>query len=702
MGATATPVLPIDSVGPGSPTSPLGTEPVSQATGFKRIPGPKLQPKPMLPPNIELSENQESRLVNYLDAELSLAESERFNQIHKFARLKLKYRTKFPEFPKNFPIPNASQITIPVIKTQVNTMTSRLYQTVMAADPLASCRTDDPAFQDFAYDLESFLKRYDEEKIDMEDVLDTAVTECVKLGTSVVEISRYLDERKIVNYTVTDGYVQKQEEVFNGPMVWNIPIEDFWIRMGQQDPQKAPWCGAEYRKYWTDIKDWALAGTLDPNRIDRIWNRVNDQFAVPETVTQDEKIEVSEPHERTEYRLYKLFVRWDVDGDGIDEDICVWYERMSRTILRCYHNPYRKNRRPYEVFRYIRIEHRFYGEGMADILEMLQEEISSLHNQRMDSNTINMLKLILTSKYIQGLRPGDPLWPGKIIKVPGDPHKDVNVLDLGTPLRDTTRDEQFALNYVSQVSGIGEVAMGQAQPVSRTTAAAQLSLLEELNRRFDKILKGFRKTIRGIHVQLVDLFNESGTNGLATTWLGDIRGGRLEQYLLLPPEVVGSVLKIRVTSTKATVNREVEFQTNISLLQFITQQTQQLLPLVAQMTPQFLPMVVHEIIGSIIPVYKKILQYADYPDPDAGIRVLSFLESVLPAPPAMGAMAGQAGTPPMVGGGPPAGGGLGIEPNGAGLAPVPTGPPGMEDLMSAMGQANGRLNGMATNGRARR
>lgn len=701
MGIDASLVLPISEVGPGTPATPLGMEPEGMATGYTKIKGPKIEPSPMVPPEIELTENQEARLINYLDSELSECWAERVNQIDKFARLKLKYRTKFPEFPKNFPIPNASQLTVPVIKTQVNTMTSRLHQTVMAADPLASIRTTDPDFQDFAFNLEEFLKRYDEEKLEMEEVLDTAVTECVKLGTSVVEVANYREVRKSVSYAVDTGYVQQQEETFNGPIVWNIPLEDFWIRTAWQDPDKAPWCGVEYRKHWSDIKDMAIAGELNPDKIDLIWNRVNTNLNVPATITQDEQLEVSEPHERAEYGLFRLFVRWDVDGDGIDEDLIVWYERWSRTLLRVRFNTYRKNRRPFEVFRYIKIEHRFYGEGMAEILEMLQEEISSLHNQRMDSNTVNMLKLILTSKSIQGLRPGDPLWPGKIIKVPSDATKDVHVLDLGAPLRDTSRDEQFALSYVSQVSGIGEVAMGQAQPVSRTTAAAQLSLLEELNRRFDKILKGFRRTIRRIHIQLVDLFNQSGTGGLAAMWLGDVKGNALEQYLALPPDVVGSVLKVVITSTKATVNREVEFQTNVALMNLIIQNAGELLPMVQQMAPQVLPMVVHEIVASLRPIYKKVLQYADYPDPDLGVRVLSFLEGILPAPENMGGMGGPPQMAAAPANGAPAVGGPPAQPSGSGLAPIPLGAPGMADIMSAIGQANGGRGVMAGNGQRR-
>lgn len=689
---TADPIFDISIIGPGTPIGGPGIATLDSpgAEKFTKIEGEKITPVKMMPPEIEMSEEQRGRLTNYLWNEMQLCRAERSSQVSKFARLKLKYRTKFPEFPKNFPIPNSSQITIPIIKTAVDTQTSRLHQTVMAASPMASVRTKDPVFQDFSEGWEQFLHLYSEEKFEIEDVLDTAITEAIKLGTSVVECTRLLKRRKEVDFDALAGrYNQSTRETYNGPILYNVPIEDFWIRPLYQDVQKAPWCGKELRLAWSTIKDWALSGDLNPDYIDKIWRLPENPGLVPETVRQDATIEQAPPSSWDEYQIHELHVRWDVDGDGVDEEIIVYFHENSRTILRVKFNTFRKNRRPFIVFRYKKIEYRFYGEGVAEMLEQLQEEISTMHNHRIDNSVIAALKLILTSKSIAGLRPGDPVWPGKIVKTQ-NAKQDVEVLSLGEIYPSTIQAESQALGYARELSGIGEVATGQAQPVSRTTAAAQLSLLEELNRRSDKTLKGFRRSIREIFNQTTDLFNQTGTGGLAEKWFGTEKGMMIETYITLPPEHLYSKIKIQITSTKATVNREVEMQTNIAVMNLIIQNGQQLLSLVQGIVPQALPIVARLLIESIRPVYKKVLQYADAPDPDSAVKILAFVESILPSPENMGGMEQQAQLNSAANsGGAPTGGGGRTNGNGAGSAPKSGGAPGLDDLMQAIAGARG-------------
>lgn len=698
----AAPIFDIDFVGPSPMGASLGVFSEDAQEDYTKIDGPKAKAQPMIPPEIDLSEAQRKNLSNYLMDELWTCDMERRDQIEKFSRLKQKYRTKFPEFPKNFPIPNSSQITIPIIKTSTDALTSRLYQTVMAADPMASVRTKRPEseWSDFANDWEEFLNLYSNEKLDVDSVIDTAITESIKLGTSVVEATRYKESRKVVEFdSGTQKYNQQIKELYNGPIFFNIPIEDFWIRLAYQDPDKAPWCGKCVRLSWSEIKDMALSGEINPEFLENVWRLPVSDGDVPQTVRDDEKQERTEPNGRTQYRLFELRVRWDVDGDGIDEELMVWYHLESRTVLRCKFNTFRNGKRNYEVFRYKKIEYRFYGEGMAELLEQLQEEISTIHNQRIDNATIASLKIILTSKAIPGLKPGDPLWPGKIVKVQ-QPAESVVPFTLGEIYPSTIQNETIARGYVSEVSGIGEVALGNAQPVSRTTAAAQLSMLEELNRRFDKALKGYRKNIRNLYCYVTDMFNQTGTGGLASQWLGDVRGQMVETMITQPADVLYANIGIQVTSTKATVNREVELQTNIALMNLTIQNGQQMMQLVQGLAPQALPMVAHELISALKPIYKKVLQYSDSADPESGIRVLSFLESILPSPEDMGGMGQQAAlsaSAATVGGAQQANGN-GAQPGGNAQLAATAGGPGLEDILSAVRGSNG---GQPANGSRR-
>lgn len=636
---TAT-TLPISVIGP-EPYASSGSMPVEQVTDKdkSKIEGEKVKPAPMIPPEIPMTDEAERRFANYLQHELYQCRSERAEFIRRLARYKEKYRTKFPEFPKDWPIANSSQITVPVIRTAVHTLTARIYQTIMAAEPLAAIRTKDSQFQDFAYDYEQFLGLYSDERLDMPEILDGWLTELIKLGTAVLEVTTKLDRRVMVNYDPTSGSYQKQAvDIYNGPIIYHVPLEDFWIRPAYKDPEVAPWCGKEVRLTWSQIKDMALSGEFDPEKIDRIWRYAGIMdMDTPETDLKQEEIEKLRPTDRNLYSIHELAVRWDTDGDGIDEELLVYFHEPSRTFLRKKYSGFR--RRPWRAGRYIPIEHWFYGEGMCEILEHLQEEISTIHNQRIDNAAMANLQIILVSRLIQGLRPGDRLWTGKVVRV-RNVKDDVGTLRLGEVYPSTVQNEVISQQYARELSGVGEVATGQAQPVTRTTATAQLALLEELNRRFDKVVKGIRRTLRGVYTDLTWTFLRTGTNGLAEEWLGPIKGRRLEEFLSMPSDYVRQRVKIQIQSTKATLNRETEFQSQIAVFGLLNQMSERIFQMAQMLTPQAIPLLAHELVKAYIPVFKKVMQYADAPDPDQAISVLTVLERILPAPEDMGGMAG--------------------------------------------------------------
>jgi hypothetical protein len=638
------PDMPVSVIGP-EPIGTSGARVVVDAASheqFTPFEGEKAKPAPMIPPEIKMSDEQLKRLALYLDHELTIASSERFEFINRLARFKEKYRTKFPEFPKDWPIANSSQIVIPVIKTAVHTLTARIYQTIMAAEPPASIRTEDPEYQDFAYDYEKFFEVYADERLDLPEVLDGWVTELIKLGTGVLEVTTKLDRRAEMEYDTLEGkYKKRVAERFSGPIIYHIPLEDFWIRPAYQNPETAPWCGKEVRLSWSQIKDMALSGDLNPKHLDDIWKYSGSgDLDVPKTVKKQEEIEKLRPTDRSTYSLFELTVRWDVDGCGNDEELMVYFHKPSRTILRRKFSGF--TRRPWRVGRFIPIEHWFYAEGMCEILEHLQEEISTIHNQRIDNATIANLRIILVARLLKGLRPGDRLWSGKVVRVQSV-KEDVGTLQLGDVYPSTVANENISNQYVERVSGIGETATGTAQPVTRTTATAQLALLEELNRRFDKVVKGLRRTLRGVYRDTTDLFFKMGTGGLAEEWLGPVRGRRLEQFLMLPSDLLKRKVKIQITSTRSTINREVEFQSQLAVWNLLQQMWQQVLQTTQMLGPQaaaVIPLLAHEFVKAVQPVMKKVMQYADAPDPEQAISVLSVLERILPAPEDMGGMGG--------------------------------------------------------------
>lgn len=688
--------LHIDRVGPGAPGSGFGSESVEVAEADQFDNELDFDPKDytieMLPPEVDLGDKELSRLTNYLDQEIARADSDRWPFLLDFARYRTKYKAKFPEWPKDWPIANSSQLTIPLIKITCDTLTSRIYQTAMAADPMISVRTKNQNYRDFADGYERFLGMYNRTKIDIEDRLDTIITEMIKLGTAVAETTTLHTKRALVSYDpLGRTYSKKIADVFNGPAVHHVPIDDFWIPLAYQDVDKAPWCGKVVTKSWSEIKDLALSGYFNPDKINEIWRLPENPGNLPEGEQVQQKLENRQPTDWDKYRIFELFVRWDADGDGIDEDLIVYFHWETRTILRIKYNTFKDAKRPFTVFRFKRIEHRFYGEGMAETMEQMQEELSTIHNQRIDNATMANLQVILVTKYIKGLSPGDRLWTGKIVKVTDT--KDVGTLRLGETYPSTMQAEEMTKQYANELSGVGEVASGQAQPVTRTTAAAQLSLLEELNRRFDKVTKGVRKSIKDIGSKVTDLFAEYGTNGLASEWLGDSDGQLVEQMLADPTTFSAGNAYIDILATSSSVNREVEFQSAIAVMNLIVQMGQQFMALAQQFQPQAAAEVANALVQALRGPWKKVMQYSDSGNVEEATAVLSVLERILPAPENLGGM-GPGGNPtagpPVV---PGASGGL-PGPGQSGDGAATSGSNGAASLQAALAAAS------ASNGRS--
>lgn len=714
MRANANFALPVTHIGPGAAGTSFGTIFAENLVGaqneFTKLDGedgkpfnPKDVEVELLPPEIKFKENAEARLINYLCSELQAAESERWDSLADFARWRKKYRTKFPQFPKDWPIANASQITIPVIRTAVQTLTSRVFQTVMAADPILSMRTKNADYQDFAAAYEEFFGLYMTDKIDLEDTLDTVVTETIKLGTSIVEVTTKTDRRAIMKYDgLTKTYKKQIKDVYKGPIVYHFPIEDFWCRIGYQDIQTAPWCGKEIRVTWSQIKDMALSGDLNPEDINKIWMLPQDQGDRAPGATAEEKIENREPMDWQQYRLFELSVRWDVDGDGLDEEILVYFHWESRTLLRRKFNTFRNGRRPWIIFRYLRVPHRLYGEGMAEILEHLQEEISTIHNQRIDNATVANLQIILVKKLIRGLSPGDRLWSGKIVKADA---ADVGTLRLGEIYPSTVSNEQIAQQYAKEISGVGDNITGSNQPVTRTTATAQLSMLEEANRRFDKPIKSIRKSIVELGKHCTDLLCDYGTYGLAEDWMGTEKGQMIESFLANPLTFEPGYVRVQIKSTKSSVNREVEFQSAVAVMNMVVQMGQQFMQLAQMANPQAAGVVAHELVIALREPWKKVMQYSDSQDTEQALSVLNVLTRILPAPEDLGGLGSAEAAANAQGA---AAGGRGAGPGNNGQSPAGGAAQGAADnsslaaLLAAAGGGNGARPPVATGRRVAR
>src|SRR5262249_3224690 len=94
---------------------------------------------------------------------------------------------------------------------------------------------------------------------------------------------------------------------------------------------------------------------------------------------------------REQYEVLEQYRRWDIDGDGIDEEIVIWKAKdLHGRILGWDYleNVHAHGRRPIRIGKYFPIPFRAYGLPLAEVVKGIQDEINAIHNQKVDYGTI--------------------------------------------------------------------------------------------------------------------------------------------------------------------------------------------------------------------------------------------------------------------------------------------------------------------------
>lgn len=193
--------------------------------------------------------------------------------------------------------------------------------------------------------------------------------------------------------------------------------------------------------------------------------------------------------------IIEHYGRWDVDGDGLEEDVIFWIERDSQVLLRArllseiY--PGVPVRRPFGVAKLFPIPNRFYAQSMSELLEPLQDAMKFLMDSNFDWGTITNIPFGFY-RPASGLKREDmTLTPGTLYPV-DRPTEDVHfptwnrdmswVVNTFTMLRQL--DERLSMQSDMQ---FGKVPTGQASALR--TLGTTAALLQQGDARSEQILR---------------------------------------------------------------------------------------------------------------------------------------------------------------------------------------------------------------------
>lgn len=523
------------------------------------------------PKLLNLSEAVRQKIISYLNDELVLCYMERGQAISDIEDDQRAYWAKSSTERRNFPFKGASNIIIPLIPIAVEAVHSRNMQQLKAAkpiasvtmrvggknNPLANLASADKPFEDFIdYELGS-------ERMNFLPILENSILEIEKLGTGVAKGGYEKITKKGVQYIGEERYefdvVQK-----DGPVVDSVPLSRFLMPFVCQDPQKAPWCGEEHSMMPVEVKALTESGMFYPDTYDKLLpyiitvnNSIGQEGASGQSSTfVQETLENRVPVLPKRCDFVEIWASFDVDEDGRDEEIQILYHRMSYTVMAVRYNWYIDLRRPYRRGVYIPVEHRFFGLGICRQAKTFQQEITTIHRQRLDNATLANMRMFKVSK-LSGYGPKEPIFPGKMWFLDDMDH--IDTIQMGEIYPSAYQNEQASLMYEQQRVGINDITLGMPSVGTPGTATGDLARIQEGNKKidytFDNITTFTSQLIKDTVLNIKQFGNRNAE------YFTLVEGGELVQALLDQPiEIIKNGLLFEIGKSSASKNKMADRQ----------------------------------------------------------------------------------------------------------------------------------------------
>jgi hypothetical protein len=257
------------------------------------------------------------------------------------------------------------------------------------------------------------------------------------------------------------------------------------------------------------------------------------------------------------YPVFECYVFYDSDGDGVPEDVKVWIEVESGTILRAEANTL--GVRDIAVLRYFDIPYQMNGVGIGHFLEGLQEEADFLHNHRIDNLHFSLIPAYKRRRGSSSKKEIE-LHPGAIIDV-----DDINdLVALVTPdlTGSTFASENLTRDYADRVSGANDPMSGYADSTMKSGAdvGSTLFLAEQGNSILNAIYDGIENDYNEIG-QLVLMQLVANKDKVDLSMLSDDEQALVGEVLSMPMDSLPTTFSFRVETTDQSRSEETKRQT---------------------------------------------------------------------------------------------------------------------------------------------
>lgn len=529
-------------------------------------------------------------LMEYMRYEIPRALNDRAPLEERWSNYQLGYRAIAEKEEKDFPFIGAANLVLPIIATDVDTVFSRLMGILFAPDNLWSCRPLNEQMVEYAPRLQEFLQWAQNAELGVYQAVGDFLLELCKLGTGIIKTRYVREQKKVYQFRETNlGTIEQIMTLLlhDHPEVRHVSLPDFLVPGTATDIQTAPWCSERLSLTWGQLQSRIRAGLYTGGeRLDR-WHATERGGRMVETM---EQLDAFRPAFGDKFDLWESWLDFDISGSGEPMALVVTKHLPTNTCLRVDFNPFFNQEKPYSDARYLRQEKRFYGIGLCEMLAQFQDEISTMHNQRLDNATLANSTMFWALKG-QGIKENEPVIPGRWFIV--ESKDSIGTLPMGQRYDSTVPYEQQTLSYARSRTGVTDYISGMDNPaIGYGTATTAVQMLREGSKRFDQVLRECRRCLGDVGTKVVELYQQFNQGGKIYIAMGAKDGQAVQAFLQFPMELIRYSIGVELTATSASLNKEVEIRTNQIVLQMTIQfYTQMMQGMAYVVNPQVHPII---------------------------------------------------------------------------------------------------------------
>lgn len=456
---------------------------------------------------------------------------------------------------REFPIIDAPNLVVQLASIATDTIYSQKLDLLFSMDPPVTCRPTPNGDEEGSTILQKWVNHSAERRWKIRSGAEDTDLDTTQIGTGVYYIPHEQRLRKHRTFEVRQSSAR----------VRGFPIEDFIIPGGSYgDLQEMEWVAA---RFWLTDRQFADRAELEGWETEGAeCTPVKDRIRTAREALGRSRSSHSGKHRKADlYEVIEFYCSYDIDGDGVEEDLYVVFDRTSRTILKVAFNPF--DTRPFEYAVYQRRAHLFYGIGVPEMLRMEQDAATEILNYWILNMLLVNSRVIVAPKHV--LAEGEQIWPSKILNA-----RDADQIQM-LQMADVYPSGPVALSTILSLSerrvGINELSTPRPSQImgSRTPGITALTLAQASNKRFAHAFDSARLALGRAVMQCVLREGEQlrrGNQDLKREMervLGIADALKLER--LLKDQNFDEQVEVTMTASSASINREADKQ-NLLLL----------------------------------------------------------------------------------------------------------------------------------------